>query len=254
MQVRNIAKTMVVGVAALASAAAFAGDDFDGFDFDGLYILGGVTYAGINDANFEDKDSHDHNFGGAFLADTDDLKAKGNIGWRGGLGAWLTDNFAVEFNYFGIGNMHSESGHESIDISIPELDELHITADGKQELHTKGFYSFDLSGLGRCYFTDNLWGFARLGVAYTSVTRELKAVGSFDITRGDDIPVDSGSGSADISEQKQGGMGAAIGIGAQYDFTEMFGLRAEASTIQALNNDDSYAIGLNLVVNFGELM
>ena len=217
MQVRNIAKTMVLAASTLASVSAFA------WDYDGIYALGGVSYAGVEQAQFSDE-----NFGDDF--ENGNLESSGNIGWRAGLGAWLTDNFAVEVNYFGIANMNDEISHEDAIGNVVE-----------HELNVKDMYFLDLSGMGRCFFDDNFWGFARMGVAWAMVEREVYR----EVNEADrDL----------VSKDDEGGMGFSLGIGAQYDFTPMIGVRVEASTVQALNENDMYAVSGNLVLNFGEIL
>ena len=210
MRVKNFATVLAAGVSMFASAAVLADDDF-GFDFDGVYILGGVGVAGVEDSGFTDSNSDYDDY-----AVEPTLESKADFAWRAGLGAWLTDNFALEFNYIGMSNQHDTSGDYKIE--------------------TRDMYFLDISGLGRCNFTEELWGFARLGVAWAGVKRSLYDEG------------------AKTSSDTEGGMGASLGIGAQYDFTDMIGLRLEASTIQALNNNDMYAATGNIVINFGELM
>lgn len=228
MQVRNIAKTMVFGLASLASASALA------FDFDGVYVLGGIGYAGVEDAKFNDDTSR--NFNGQYLGDTAgrSKEADGNLSWRAGLGSWLTDNFAIEVNYFGIADMDSKYYTDYKD-----------GTSSQTELKTTGMYWIDVSGVGRCNFTDNLWGFARLGVAWAKVDRKEY----IRFYKGGES-----AGKGKVAQQDTGGLGAALGIGAQYDFTPMFGARVEVSTVQALNNNDMYAVTGALVVNFGEFM
>jgi opacity protein-like surface antigen len=203
MRVKNFATVLAAGVSMFASAAVLADKDF-GFDFDGVYILGGVGVAGVEESAFGGEDDYG-------------LVSSADFAWRAGAGAWLTDNFAIEFNYIGMANQEDSKDHA--------------------ELETRDMYFLDISGLGRCDFTEQLWGFARLGVAWAGMKRSVEFNEEFTHSINDD-----------------GGMGASLGIGAQYDFTDMIGLRLEASTIQALNNNDMYAATGNIVVNFGELM
>ena len=210
MRVKNLATVLAAGVSMFASAAVLADKDF-GFDFDGVYILGGVGVAGVEDSAFTKSPS---DFDDEIAIPT--LESKADLAWRAGLGAWLTDNFALEFNYIGMSDQSDSKGDFRIE--------------------TRDMYFLDVSGLGRCNFTEELWGFARLGVAWAGVKRNIR----LDDTR--------------IASDTEGGMGASLGIGAQYDFTDMIGLRLEASTIQALNNNDMYAATGNIVISFDELM
>lgn len=202
MKVRNIAASMVAGVATLASASALA------FDFDGVYILGGVGIAGFNDGEFTNEEN-----------DSSELEARSDFAWRGGLGAWVTDNIAFEINYFG----------------VPE--ETSYTENHSQELTTSGSF-WDITGLGRCYIADDFWVFGRAGVALSHIEREVET--------------ERTEHTVDLHEEN--GLGASLGVGMQYDFHEVVGIRVEASTIQALNDNDMYAVTGNVVVNFGELM
>jgi opacity protein-like surface antigen len=207
MKVRNIATTMVAGLATLASASVLA------FDFDGIYVLGGVGVAGVNDSKFSDSGDGEY-FDGTVVPLTE---ARTDFAWRGGLGFWMTDNIALEANYIGLSS--------------------HTDDKGGLELESKSLNFWDLTGLGRCFIADQFWVFGRAGVAYADKTTTLTSTdGTF------------------AHEDDNGGLGASVGVGAQYDFTPMIGLRVEASTIQALNDNDMYAVTGNLVINFGELM
>lgn len=217
MQVKQLAATMIAGVATLASASAFAD-----FDMEGLYILGGVGVAGIENSGFADSDDVTSVDG---VAVAPGYASEAEFAWQGAIGVWLTDNFALQANYIGITNEgdHKDVGGNHFNIDIDDS------------------YYVDISGLGRCDFDDNLWGYARLGVAWAGNKRT-------------ETFTDSDNDFTINTHSDEGGLGAAIGIGAQYDFTEMFGLRLEASTVQALNDNDMYAATASVVVNFGELM
>jgi hypothetical protein len=223
MQVKNLARTAVLGVATLASASSFAFME-DMFDFDGVYALGGIVYGGVEDAQWGDRNV---NFQSNRITGSN-LEAAGELGWRGGLGAWLADDFAIEFNYIGLGDINEDRNGTLIagDQTTPVYGQLNTTDS----------MFFDLSALSRCYFDEDLWAFARLGVAVAKVKREMHF------------------NHVQAAEQDEAGWGFSLGLGAQYDFTEMFGVRLEASTIQAANDNDLYAISANVVVNFEELM
>lgn len=221
MQVKNLARTAVLGVAALASASSFAFME-NYMDFDGVYILGGIGYAGIDNANFGDR--HGQNPNG--VSGTN-LEAAGELAWRGGFGAWMTDNFALEFNYIGVADINEDRNGGSFDGTTPS---------GYAQLNTTSSMFYDISGVGRCFFADDFWGFARIGLALGSIDREAYL------------------NHVQVSGEENTGLGYSLGVGAQFDFTEMFGLRLEGSTVQATNDVDVYAVTANLVINFEELM
>jgi opacity protein-like surface antigen len=235
MNIRKTTVSVIAGVATLASASALA------FDFDGIYVLGGVGVAGVNDSKFADNDDFTSFAGG----DYPELEAKTDFAWRGGLGMWLTDSFALEFNYIGLKSETSSTN------TVLE-DNADVTRTAEWDLKTGSMSFFDVSLLGRKYVADQFWVFGRLGVAYARVSRTVDETETEVFHDGGGInevlPTQT------VLHEDEGAMGAAVGVGAQYDFTPMFGVRLEASTIQALNNDDMYAVTGNLVVNFGELM
>lgn len=220
MQVKNLARTAVLSVATLASASSFAMMDM--FDFEGVYVLGGIGYAGIDNANFGDRHGQNPN-----AVSGTNLKAAGELAWRGGFGAWLADDFALEFNYIGVADIKEERNGGSFNGTTPT---------GYAQLETKDSMFYDISALGRCYFDDDFWGFLRIGVALGDIQRKAYL------------------NHVQVSGETESGLGYSLGLGAQYDFTEMFGLRLEGSTVQATNDNDVYAVTANLVINFEELM
>jgi opacity protein-like surface antigen len=147
-------------------------------------------------------------------------EARTDFAWRGGLGFWLTDNIALEGNYIGLSSHTDEK----------------TFGGASYELESKSLNFWDITGLGRCFIADQFWVFGRAGIAY-----------------GDKVTTGKQDGE-DVFKDDNGGLGASLGVGAQYDFTPMIGVRLEASTIQALNENDMYAVTGNVVINFGELM
>ena len=213
MQVRNLAKSLVIGAALLGSSSLLA------MGLDGVYVLGGVGYTGLDNAKFGNK-----------LVGDNALEADGDFSWRAGAGVWLWDNFGLEFNYQGLRN---KDDSRRVDLGGTAYTE-HLNIDRTA--------LFDISGIGRCFFTadEKLWGFARAGVAYAHLERET--------TANDDV-----TGALVYSEKGKNGMGAVAGLGVQYDFVPAVGVRLEGSTIQALNNNDSYSVTANVVVNLSSL-
>lgn len=243
MQVKNvITKSLVMG-AMLTSISAMAWKEA----FEDVYVLGGVNYTRVDQARLAGSSSS--NFGGEAFGNEMELESNGNIGWRGGIGTWINKHFAIEFNYFGVGNMHSEKSFFAYhDFSTAPAETYLVDAD----LHTKGMAFFDISGLGRFNLNKRLWSFLRVGIAYATVDREMSGTTqAYDANTG--APV---NGEVDhfTAREDQGGIGLALGFGAQYDFTPMIGLRLEANTVQAENENNMYSIGANVVINFDDII
>jgi len=232
MQVRNLAKSLVIGAALLGSSSVLA------LGLDGVYVLGGVGYTGIEDAKFASSNNLN---GGSAFGNPSNLEADGDLSWRAGIGMWVWDNFGVEFNYQGLRNFTNTKHSTVPDNAVTE--DLGINGDAVYEkLHVSNVSFFDISGIGRCFFTEDekFWGFARAGVAYATIKRKVEFV-------------DESNPAVGYAKDNEGGMGATAGLGVQYDIIPAVGVRLEGSTIQALNNNNSYGVTANVVVNLSNL-
>ncbi len=232
---RVLSCAVVLSSTILTSVSALAWEDADNA-FEEVYVLGGVTYTRVDETQFG-QDSHNYN--GEVFNNRMELSSDGNIGWRAGIGTWITEYLALEFNYFGVADINSDDIFVSLhDFSTPPES---YEVDG--HMHTTDMSFFDLSGVGRLDLDENFWTFLRVGVAYATVNREMSGTLTEITTGGPTVPF--------TSQEEDGGFGVAIGIGGQYDFNSLIGLRVEANTVQAENNNNMYAIGANIVFSFG---
>ena len=200
----------------VASAALLASSSVIAYDYSGLYILGGAGYGVVEDAQFSEH--HDLN----------DLKSESNLVWRAGIGTWISSNIGIEANW------HGMKGTDDTASTVIGGD----TFTSKLEVSRLNF--FDLTAIGRCFLAEKVSVFGRAGPAYASIKREGTSYMNGEVIGG--------------GREDNGGVGMAVGAGFQYDFTPAIGARVEATTIQAANNNDLYALTGNLVVNFGAFM
>lgn len=200
----------------VAAIALCASSTLFAYDYNGLYIVGGAGYGVIEDGQF------------ASNSEPWNLKSNSSLVWRAGVGTWFTDTIGLEFNWHGMRGMDDNA---SINFEGNEY-------TSKLKVSKQNF--FDLSAIGRCFLSEKFSVFGRLGPAYAETKREVK--------------IYENGAYINNSRQENGGIGAALGVGAQYDFTPAIGLRLDATTIQATNNNDLYAVTGNIVVNFGGLM
>lgn len=145
---KKMATSLVVGLAALASSAAFA------FGPQGLYILGGVGYGGVSNNELDTA--------GSFST----FNTSGDFAWRFGVGSWMNDNFGVEFNYQQVADVDSTIG-------------LDVTDNGgsQTKLDSESQYMFDVSGIFRVPVMDNISWFGKLGMGYANQERKFTVTG-----------------------------------------------------------------------------
>lgn len=200
-------------------------------DFDGIYVVGGVGVGTINDSKFSDQDDGE-NTNDIFIPG---LEARADFAWRGGVGIWLLDNFAIEANYMGMSN-HTDK------ISGVEGDTIPGPADHfAATLKTSSLNFWDLTGLGRFFLAEDLWLYGRIGIGYA------------DRIAVETITDDSGFVVIQDTDDN-GGLGFAAAIGGQYDMNEWLGVRVEASTIQGINDNIVYVATGNIVLTFEEFL
>ena len=200
----------IIGLSGLlASTSALAE-----FEPNGLYGIGGIGWGWAEDSKLKSVVIVGNEL-------TPVVDTKQEFMWRFGLGTLFTDTFGVEFRYNYFNNISTRVGIDPHTLRMMASPEY-----------------FDLNGLLRFEATTNFSIFVTMGPGYGRIGR------TYEVTNPNDVTLISTSNTKDST-----GWGISASIGAQYEFSPLWGLRLEASGMKGRDSIKVAAITGNVVIN-----
>lgn len=182
---------------------------------DGPYLTLGGGWMGMNKGKIS-TNSTDLTNDGLYSYPT--FRRGNQTGYRVGLGTMIDNNLGAEVGYSWFGRKTSEVVNGANDVILK-------SSGG----------SFDVSGVGKTSLGDAVSAYLKLGVAYTQIRRGFNN--------------STGLAVSPWAARSTNAFGVYGGLGLEYDFTKVVGLRVEAAGVAG--RASNYQVTGNVVLHFG---